>query len=697
MKRVIVFFLPLIFTSHIDSYAMEKKKRPSIVNYFNQTSPQQAEDNNNNGGQDNNNDPLINVMRDLILCSNTKVGYAGTQLKLDSYPQHVQKEALNRSKQLYGMYLQDQKIDSNPIKTVQIRSKQRDQSPIYCMIDLEQVDNALGSTQIASSQFLPYHLMKIEQMNPSCQITNGGKAEKFSLSDLDSSLKKSVLEKIHQSIISNKLEVFRGEYEVSFSLDQQEYTCMLPLEKTQEYRLTHSLGPIREVYTQEQESKSNKVFTLAAKLREKYPKPDQLFKNCRVKHFSDVNDQLVTLADFEQHEYYYNELVTKLYNQLAQITPKKLRHADQSLSLSISYAGSQYQCTIEPTDLPKLIQLKKKIFTKDILIGDASSHLGNLVFHPNVLTNILLDSIASKYDQEQGKRSSPMSILEIGPARGIETFKMLSLGAKVTAFDLSKSDLEHLITNTHGELKDRLTVVPGKFPDQLNIRSIPGAPFDLVYMSHVAHYLTGPELRDGLEKINALLSDNGIFYFQALTPYALPYAWNMIDADEKLTQKLEWPGYFNQDYKEAKSQERGNTAVPMFGGHKMPDYGHPIHASIMKRELERQGFKVLYIGYGSLNPYISEILSPLNYREHEAYVKRLANKNRMTEKQERYIAKISKKLSELKSKKQNVWKHFLEKDALIYKENAENPNSKAEPLATMDAIFVIACKNCQQG
>ncbi len=368
------------------------------------------------------------------------------------------------------------------------------------------------------------------------------------------------------------------------------------------------------------------------------------------------------------------------------------------------------------TKINKLKAENKKLSIElrlnNVKMGHASSNLGNLVFTPSILTNIAIDSI------EKG-----MDVLEIGSARGIDTVKMLLKEANVLAVDVNEQDLSLLKEKVPPEYQDNLTTLKAVFPNDDHFdSSVAGRSFDMVYMSHVAHYLTGPELREGIQKIASLLKNEGRFYFQALTPYAYPYVWNMTQADSAL-EKEEWPGYFSEEEK-VTAQRKRPEAVKMFNLRDdegkiikegaMPDYGHPIHPEIIKRELENHGLKALHIAYASLTPALAQVRSPLTYEEHEKYVKRFVyplsqnDENQIVKKLEDF-RELSERRPDLESKKDKkefendrlrkksnlLWLASLEKDAKTYASNYHNPHFVAQPLITMDSVIAIACKGCQ--
>ncbi|HXF90322.1 MAG TPA: class I SAM-dependent methyltransferase, partial [Candidatus Nitrosotenuis sp.] len=256
----------------------------------------------------------------------------------------------------------------------------------------------------------------------------------------------------------------------------------------------------------------------------------------------------------------------------------------------------------------------REVLDTDTVMGQTEGGFGNIMYYPTLIIKVLLDSLSSDAD-----------VLEIGAARGIQTFQMLQRGAKVTAVDLSKKDLKILKNSIPDDYKDNLQTIVAKFPhDPALISRAWGEKFDIILISHVAHYLTGPELRDGIEQIFAWLKPGGILYFQSLTPYSNPYKWRLFIADQRQVDGHEWPGYFTREEKVEESRLRPDV-VKMADERKIPNYGHPIHPAIIERELNRMGFKIAYLNYGSFENKLIDKQYPVPYQQLEKYVKQLIN------------------------------------------------------------------------
>lgn len=205
---------------------------------------------------------------------------------------------------------------------------------------------------------------------------------------------------------------------------------------------------------------------------------------------------------------------------------------------------------------------------------------------------------------QYGKAVGPsMSVIDIGTATGKNAYDALKKGAWVTALDLSLDHLAYLFRYAPTHLRKRLWINTNKFPSETNF--LPKSK-NVALLSHVVHYLPGQDIRLGFKKIHDWLDDNGLLFIQTLSPYAAPFVFRALEADTLLDQGHEWPGYFSNIY-----VNEG-----------MPSFGHPLHPSILERELKNAGFAIRYINYASYDQKQNHIEPfPVSYQETEKYFK----------------------------------------------------------------------------
>ncbi|MEJ1933407.1 class I SAM-dependent methyltransferase [Nostoc sp. NIES-2111] len=112
-----------------------------------------------------------------------------------------------------------------------------------------------------------------------------------------------------------------------------------------------------------------------------------------------------------------------------------------------------------------------------------------------------------------------MQVMEIGAAFGVAALPALERGARVVANDLEQEHLEEL--RRRAKYPERLTLLPGRFPRFVRWE---GASVDAILASNVLHFLTGPQLKKGVESFAHWLKPGGRVYVLAATPYLAPFA-----------------------------------------------------------------------------------------------------------------------------------------------------------------------------
>lgn len=130
--------------------------------------------------------------------------------------------------------------------------------------------------------------------------------------------------------------------------------------------------------------------------------------------------------------------------------------------------------------------------------------------------------------------------LEIGCAYGYVVQKILENGNKIIANDLSQEHLSILLQQAPAENLDNLYIYPGKFPDEIDL---PENSIANIFASRIMHFLTGREIKTGLEKIHSWLVKGGQFYFIAVTPYHDAILSKFLSTYQKnVVDNIEWPG-----------------------------------------------------------------------------------------------------------------------------------------------------------
>lgn len=86
-------------------------------------------------------------------------------------------------------------------------------------------------------------------------------------------------------------------------------------------------------------------------------------------------------------------------------------------------------------------------------------------------------------------------VLDIGAGFGAATLAALKSGATVVAIDLDFSHLQSLAASVASQVRNRLELLPGRFPGDLTFAD---QYFGAIHTSNVLHFLTLAELECGI-------------------------------------------------------------------------------------------------------------------------------------------------------------------------------------------------------
>ena len=131
-------------------------------------------------------------------------------------------------------------------------------------------------------------------------------------------------------------------------------------------------------------------------------------------------------------------------------------------------------------------------------------------------------------------------VLDIGAAYGIATLPALAAGASVIANDLDAGHLEVLASRCAREHRGRLVRVSGRFPRHLHFAE---ASLGAVHASNVLHFLTGPQLENGVASIAHWLAPGGRVFIQASTPWQKPWTRFVPVFEQRRAAGAAWPGW----------------------------------------------------------------------------------------------------------------------------------------------------------
>lgn len=137
-------------------------------------------------------------------------------------------------------------------------------------------------------------------------------------------------------------------------------------------------------------------------------------------------------------------------------------------------------------------------------------------------------------------------VVDLGCAYGRVVHKVLEVGGKIVASDLSTEHLLILLQNAPKEYLSNLYIYPGSFPGEVNF---PTASIDAVYTSRMFHFLDGNLIEEGLKKIHNWLTPGGKLFFIVVTPHNVAIKDGFLPIyQERVKQGEKWPGVIENQW-----------------------------------------------------------------------------------------------------------------------------------------------------
>lgn len=172
--------------------------------------------------------------------------------------------------------------------------------------------------------------------------------------------------------------------------------------------------------------------------------------------------------------------------------------------------------------------------------------------------------------------------LEIGAAYGVATLKALSKGAHIIANDLDNRHLEILKKNCPENCKDRLTLLPGSFPEAFDFKE---GSLQAVLACRVFHFFSGDKILEGLKKIRSWLSDDGKLFIVNEAPYFGTAKAFIPIYEERKRLGEPWPGLVDLNYFDPTKRPFVKGSVNLFD------------ADILERVLKEVSLKIEKLSY----------------------------------------------------------------------------------------------------
>lgn len=149
-----------------------------------------------------------------------------------------------------------------------------------------------------------------------------------------------------------------------------------------------------------------------------------------------------------------------------------------------------------------------------------------------------IDEYSQKFIDDAKYADAP--VLEIGAAYGIATLQALSNGARVVSNDLDEQHLKILGKICPKELLHNLILLPGKFPDDINIDD---NSIYSILMCRVVHFFTPVEIKQAFKKAFNILAPGGKIYIIADTPYQKNWSKFLATYEQKKRSGEKFPGF----------------------------------------------------------------------------------------------------------------------------------------------------------
>ena len=154
---------------------------------------------------------------------------------------------------------------------------------------------------------------------------------------------------------------------------------------------------------------------------------------------------------------------------------------------------------------------------------------GYMLAKPHIYSQFFIDSIPFLKDW----------VLDIGAAYGVTTIPSLKQGVYVVANDIESRHLQILAQKTPKHLMNQLCLLPGKFPDDIEL---PENSFPAIHAAGSLHFLEPDLFEVALQKIFNLLQPGGKFYFITTTPFVKLFSEFLPIFEQRKKQDHPWPG-----------------------------------------------------------------------------------------------------------------------------------------------------------
>ncbi len=206
-----------------------------------------------------------------------------------------------------------------------------------------------------------------------------------------------------------------------------------------------------------------------------------------------------------------------------------------------------------------------------------------------------LDKYSEKFCEFSASADHP--VLEVGAAYGIATLKALEKGTKkIYANDLDKRHLAILERNCKNNFKSSLVLVPGAFPEEVQL---PSNTFSAILISRVLHFFAGEKIQEILKKCYKLLRENGKIFVVCDTVFMKNWRSFVPEYEARVLKGEEWPGLMEDSEKYAEDKHRAQDRQKLV---------NLFDKAVMENVLKKAGFIIEEIDYIDQKYYPIEMI-----------------------------------------------------------------------------------------
>lgn len=178
--------------------------------------------------------------------------------------------------------------------------------------------------------------------------------------------------------------------------------------------------------------------------------------------------------------------------------------------------------------------------------------------------------------------AAPGPVLDIGAAYGVASLAALRNGARVIANDIDARHLEILRDRAPEHLRSRLTLMPGSFPDGIDLA--PGSA-GAVLICRVMHFFDGPAIERAAAQVMKWLAPGGKVFAVGETPFIGTAKAFFPTYQARVKAGDPWPGIV----------ENVGAHDPKRAGN-LPSRMHLLDEATLKRVFGRAGFVIEKLG-----------------------------------------------------------------------------------------------------